>query len=133
MSEPSIPEVTRALRILLQSALESAVPGTVVTLHPPGELPRRPSVNLYLYHVSETIPRQPGVSLSYLITPFGGGDGEGDLLMLDTVMWTLRENPVLEVAGARINVTFRSLTVEELSRIVVPYRLSVAYDVRVAG
>lgn len=126
--DTSIAEVTGALRLLLENELGKAVPGAIVTLNPPSELPPEPAINLYLYRVSENVARM-GPVLSYLVTPTGGPDREHAIL--DVVLRVLRQNPILEIGDARADLTSRDLPVEDLLRMVVPYRLSVAYDVRI--
>ena len=120
MSYAAIYEVTRALRMLLQSQLVDVSASSIVTLLPPGEaLPVASGVNLYLYRVLESpfTKNQPwpgdrrtaasnmpplGLQLYYLLTPLGTRPDETSFTlgddahtMLGAAMSTLYEHPVL--------------------------------------
>jgi hypothetical protein len=129
----SIQALTEALRVLLQNGLQQVVPGAKVTLKPPGDLRSGPALNLYLYLVTDTAGNAPQQGsarvLSYVLTPVG--DDDTPVTILDAALTTLGANPVLNVGGSPVNISSRNLSIEELSRIVVPYRLSVAFDARV--
>ena len=121
----TIQAITEALRELLQQGLQS---GARVTLKPPGDLRSGPALNLYLYLVTDIAPTRV---LSYILTPIG--DDETPVTILDAALAALGGNPVLDVGGSQVTLTARALSIDELSRIVVPYRLSVAFDARVTG
>ena len=121
MSYAAIYEVTRALRMLLQSQLVDVSASSIVTLLPPGEaLPVASGVNLYLYRVLESpfTKNQPwpgdrrtaasnmpplGLQLYYLLTPLGTRPDETSFTlgddahtMLGAAMSTLYRAPGAE-------------------------------------
>jgi Pvc16 N-terminal domain len=82
------------------------------------------------------------LNLHYLVTPMSSTDDAADHLLLGKSMQVLYDNSIvlLRDPGANffeeLHITFARLTLEELTRIweslQEPYRLSVAYQVRVA-
>lgn len=138
----AIEAITETLRCLVESGVKEVEEGATVVVGPADLDTGTPSemhVNLVLYQVEpdesrreETARNTLPLVLSYLITPYAGGDDLAAQRLLGAALRVLHEHPVIADQEELITVTPRSMDEAGIHalRSMALYRLSAALEVR---